>query len=77
MYFLGVPRADWPPAVDARPIVQPEESSLGISSESKDTDVDRTVSPPGVGEILGETGSDRRASPKEEEDGDYRSPQIG
>ena len=46
MYFSGVPRADWLPAVDARPLVQPEESSVGISSESRDTDVDRTVSPP-------------------------------
>ena len=34
MYFLGVPRGDWPPAVDARPPTQPEEENIDISSES-------------------------------------------
>ena len=50
MYFLGMPRAVWPPAMDARPLVQPEESSIGISSESRGTDADRMESPPLVSE---------------------------
>ena len=48
MYFSGVPRADWPPVVDTRPIVQSKESSVGVSSDSRDTNVDRTASPPSV-----------------------------
>ena len=50
MYFLDVPRTEWPPAVDARPIVHPEESFVGISSESRDLDVDHMASPPSVSE---------------------------
>ena len=34
MYFSGVPRGDWPQAVDARPPTQPEEGAVSISSES-------------------------------------------
>ena len=50
MYFSGVPRGDWPPAVDARPLAQPEESSVGVSSESRGMDVGQTESPPPVSE---------------------------
>jgi len=46
VYFSGVPKNNWPPAVDARPPAQPEESSIGISSESGSMDVGRTESPP-------------------------------
>ena len=34
MYFSGVPRGDWPQAVDARPPTYPEEGAANISSES-------------------------------------------
>ena len=50
VYFSGVPRGDWPPAVDARPLGQPEESSIVVSSNSGDMDVGRTKSPPLVSE---------------------------
>ena len=50
MYFLGVPRADWPPAVDTRPLVQPEESSISVSSESGGVDIDQVESPPPASE---------------------------
>ena len=50
MYFLGVPRGDWPPEVDARPPAQPEESAIGVSSESGGTCAGRTESPPPVSE---------------------------
>ena len=46
MYFSSVPRADWPPAVDARPPPQPEESSVSISSEFGGVDIDQVESPP-------------------------------
>ena len=46
MYFSGVPRNDWPPSVDARRPVQIEESSIGVSSESRGMDTSRTESPP-------------------------------
>ena len=52
MYFSGVPKGDWPPAVDARPPAQPEESSIGVSSESRGMDVGRTESPPPVSEKI-------------------------
>ena len=52
VYFSGVPRGDWPPAVDARPPAQPEESSVGVSSESGGMDVGRTESPPPVSEKI-------------------------
>ena len=50
MYFLGVPKADWPAAVDARPSPPPEDSSVGVSSESEDADIDRVESPPPASE---------------------------
>ena len=50
VYFSGVPRGDWPPAVDARPPAQPEESSVGVSSESGGMDVGQTESPTPVSE---------------------------
>ena len=50
MYFSGVPRGDWLLAVDARPLAQPEESFIGVSSESRGMDVGRTESPPPVSE---------------------------
>jgi len=52
VYFSGVPRNDWLPAVDARPLAQPEESSIGVSSESRGMDVGRTESPPPVSEKI-------------------------
>ena len=48
MYFSGVPRNDWPPSVDARRPIQIEESSVGVSSESRGMDTGRTESPPPV-----------------------------
>jgi len=50
VYFLGVPKADWPAAVDARPSPPPEDSSVGVSSESEDADIDRVESPPPASE---------------------------
>jgi hypothetical protein len=32
-YFLGMPRSDWPEAVDARPTTQLEEGAVSTSSE--------------------------------------------
>ena len=52
MYLSSVPRGDWPPAVDARPPAQPEESSIGISSEFGGMDVGRMESPPPVSEKI-------------------------
>ena len=52
VYFSGVPRSDWPPAVDARPPAQPEESSVGVSSESGGMDAGRMESPPPVSEKI-------------------------
>ena len=52
VYFSGVPRSDWPPTVDARPLAQPKESSVGISTESGGIDVGRTESPPLVSEKI-------------------------
>ena len=34
MYFSSVLRGDWPQAVDARPLTQPEEGAISILSES-------------------------------------------
>ena len=48
MYFSSVPKGDWPLAVDARPPAQPEESSVGVSSESGGLDAGQTESPPTV-----------------------------
>ena len=48
MYFSGVPRNDWLPSVDARRPIQIEESSVGVSSESRGMDTGRTESPPPV-----------------------------
>ena len=45
MYFSGVPRGDWPQAVDARPPTQPKEGDVSILSESRGTDVGQTESP--------------------------------
>ena len=50
MYFSGVLRGDWPPAVDARPLAQLEESVVGVSSESGGTDAGRTKSSQPVSE---------------------------
>ena len=47
---MGVPRGDWPQAVDARPPTQPEEGAVGVSSESKGMDAGRTESSPPVSE---------------------------
>ena len=52
MYFSGLPRGDWPPAVDARLPAQLEGSSIGVSSESRSTDVGRTESPPLISEKI-------------------------
>ena len=60
VYFSGVPKNDWPPAVDARPPAQPEESSVGVSSEPGGMDVGRAESPPTVSaKNLGEEAGDR------------------
>ena len=48
VYLSGVPRGDWPPAVDARPLAQPKESSIGVSSELGGMDVGWMESPPPV-----------------------------
>ena len=50
VYFSSMPRADWPPAVDARPPPQPEESSISVSSESGGVDIDQVESPPPASE---------------------------
>ena len=50
MYFSGMPRGDWPQAVDARPPAQPEEGAISASSESRGADTGRTESPPSVPE---------------------------
>ena len=50
MYFSGMPRSDWPPTVDARPPAQPEESVVGVSSESGGTDAGQMESSPLVSE---------------------------
>ena len=50
MYFSGMPRADWPAAVDARPPPPPEDSSVGVSLEFGGADVDRVESPPPASE---------------------------
>ena len=52
MYFSGLPRGDWPPAVDARPPTQPEGSYVGVSSEFGSMNVGRTESPPTVSEKI-------------------------
>ena len=48
MYFLGVPRGDWPHVVDARPPPQPEEDAASALSESEGADTGRTESTPPV-----------------------------
>jgi len=45
-------RGDWPPVVDARPLAQPEEASVVVSSNSGDMDVGWTESPPPVSEKI-------------------------
>ena len=50
MYFSGVLKGDWPPAVDARPSARPEESFVGVSLESRGMDAGRTESPPPLSE---------------------------
>ena len=45
MHFSGVPRSDWPQAVDARPPTQPKEGVISVSSESGGVDASRTESP--------------------------------
>ena len=52
IYFSGMPRGDWPSTMDARPLAQPEESSVGVSSESRGMDVGRMESPPPVSEKI-------------------------
>ena len=41
MYFSSVPRGDWPQAVDARPLTQPEEGAISILSESPSLVLDK------------------------------------
>ena len=48
VYFSGMPRGDWPQALDARPPAQPEEGAVSASSESGGMDAGRTESPPPV-----------------------------
>ena len=50
MYFLDVPRADWPAVVDARPPPPPEDSFVGVSSDSGGANVDQVESPPPASE---------------------------
>ena len=50
MYFSGVPRGDWPQAVDAQPPTQPKESAISTSSESRGTDAGQMKSPSPVSE---------------------------
>ena len=47
-YFSGVLRNDWTSSVDARRPIQIEESSIGVSSESRGMDTGRMESPPSV-----------------------------
>ena len=58
-YFLGMPRSDWPKAVDARPTIQPEEGAISASFESEGEGAGRKESPPGIGETSGEKGGER------------------
>ena len=48
MYFSSVPKGNWPPAVDARPLTQPERSAISVLSDSGGTDVVRMESSPPV-----------------------------
>ena len=50
MYFSGMPRGDWPQAVDAQPLAQHEEGAVSISSKSEGMDAGRTESSPPVSE---------------------------
>lgn len=45
MYFSGVPRGDWPQAVDAQSPTQPEEGVISVSSESEGTNAGQMESP--------------------------------
>ena len=49
-YFSGVPRSDWPKAVDARPTTQPEEGAVSASSNFELKGVGQTESLPWVSE---------------------------
>ena len=64
MYFLGVPRGDWPPTVDARSPAQPEGSSIDVSSESGSMDVGRTECPPPVSEKIRGRGQRKTSRPR-------------
>ena len=78
VYFSGVSRGDWPPAVDARPLAQPEESSIVVSSNSGDMDVGRTESPPLVSEkIRGKRLAKGELAQKKRKIGVACSPQTG
>ena len=50
VYYLGVPRGDWPRGVDAWLPAQPEKDAASASSESRGTDAGRTESSPLVSE---------------------------
>ena len=50
MYFSSVPKGNWPPAVDARPPTQPKGIAIGVSLDSRGTDVGRTESSPPMSE---------------------------
>ena len=47
---MGVPRGDWPQAVDAWSLMQPEGGAISASSESGGADAGRTKSTPPVSE---------------------------
>ena len=52
MYFSGVPRGDWPQAVDARPPSRPEEDATSASLESEGADAGQAESTPLVSEKI-------------------------
>ena len=49
-YFSGMPRRDWPKAVDARRTTQPEEGAISASSESEDEGASWKEGPPPISE---------------------------
>ena len=62
---MGVPRGDWPSAVDAWPPAQPEESTVGASLDSRDTDAGRTKSSPLMSEqVRGKRAAADEPTPK-------------
>ena len=47
MYFSGVPRGDWPKAMDIRMTTQPKESAISASTEFGGGGAGQKESPPG------------------------------